>query len=142
MPKRTRFCATKADKQTNSKHTKFYMDSKQKAQLIAEAGNRGALLYSFYLDCAHLENFDFNDEHFAELLSVSTKTVQKERLQLEKLGYFYRINAYSRKGILLTYFFIGKKSVTLAKETEKFVDVSEKEQERIMNEFMGAEIVL
>jgi hypothetical protein len=111
--------AVKADTQDNTKHTNVYTTVKDKMALLQAVGERATLLYLLYLDSCHIEDCTFDDSYFANILGVSTQTVQKERLRLEKAGYFYKVQMKSNKGVKFIYFFIGLDSVRAIKNLER-----------------------
>ena len=108
---------TTAQKQKRARRPSMtYMNSAQRKMLIKTTSDAGALLYSYYLEKAGVQNFEFTDEAAAETLGWSLRKVQNTRRELTKTDWFYQDSFSSPKGKKLRVTYLGQETVRANKD--------------------------
>ena len=85
--------------------TPYYVTSHQRKLLIKQLGDVCFIVFALYVEKAHVDGFDYEDEHVARLLGYSTQKVKRARQQLIKHGWFLRSIYTNKKGrkVIMTY---------------------------------------
>ena len=95
------------------KATNVFVTAVQRRTLLQQLGDTCFIVFSYYMEKALVEGFDFADQRVAKALGYTERRVQSTRLALTKAGWFYRsvyTNKKSRKVVMI---FLGQTAVSL-----------------------------
>lgn len=98
------------------KYFKHYVTREQRQELISTLGDAACMLFEYYLRVGSIkEPTEILDQNAADYFPWNIQKVQRNRLKLEKAGFFYHRNFYSNTGIKAVTYYLGKDIVKGAK---------------------------
>jgi hypothetical protein len=98
-----------------NKHTKTathtYVTAAQRKNILSTMDDVCFIVFSYYMEKANIDGFDFNDQRVAKALGYSERKVQRARLKLMKHKWFLQstYKNYKNRKVIMTY--LGQEAV-------------------------------
>lgn len=96
----------------SKKPTNTYVTAVQRRTLLQQLGDTCFIIFSYYMEKATVEGFDFADRRIAKALGYPERRIQTVRLALIKAGWFYQSTYKNKLGRKVVMTFLGQGAVS------------------------------
>ena len=101
----------KIDRKPAIQYTRNYLEEEERRELIATIGDAALLLLEYYIRLAAVGDREISDEAAAQYFGWSIQKAKRNRLALQKAGWFKKDHYSIRPGLKGVTYYIGKESV-------------------------------
>ena len=93
-------------------YSKYFLSDIERKQLIADLGDPACMLYEYYLRMASIGDVQLTDKSASEYFGWSERKAKRNRLALDRAGWFRQAKATYSDGRKAMSYYIGQDAVS------------------------------